>query len=93
MKNKLPLLLQPAPLAVLLKNPDLVFTLTSGQASGLSSEDTVKLLDMLKSSVGVGLLNGQASVKPEEARIKVSQPSPMPNINLEVSFPSPTPPS
>jgi hypothetical protein len=41
-------------LAVLLKNPELVFALTSGQASGLSSEQTMALLDMLKNS-GVAL--------------------------------------
>lgn len=82
-------------LAVLLKNPELVFALTSGQASGLSSEDTVKLLDMLKSSGGAGLLNGQTFVKPEQARIEVSLPSPTPitRNNVEVSLPSPTPPS
>ncbi|CAO2824495.1 unnamed protein product [Amaranthus hypochondriacus] len=82
-------------LAVLLKNPELVFALTSGQASGLSSEDTVKLLDMLKSSGGAGLLNGQTFAKPEQARIEVSLPSPTPitRNNVEVSLPSPTPPS
>ncbi|BBH10388.1 Homeodomain-like superfamily protein [Prunus dulcis] len=42
-------------LAVLLKNPELVFALTSGQAANLSSEDTVKLLDMIKSG---GVKNG-----------------------------------
>lgn len=41
-------------LAVLLKNPELVFALTSGQASGLSGDQTVALLDMLKNS-GVAL--------------------------------------
>lgn len=35
-------------LAVLLKNPELVFALTSGRAANLSSEDTVRLLDMIK---------------------------------------------
>lgn len=80
-------------LAVLLKNPDLVFALTSGQASGLSSEDTVKLLDLLKSSGGEALLNGQASGKSEEVKVEVSLPSPTPTRNVEVSLPSPTPPS
>ncbi|XP_021746450.1 homeobox protein LUMINIDEPENDENS-like [Chenopodium quinoa] len=82
-------------LAVLLKNPELVFALTSGQASGLSSEDTVKLLDLLKSNGGAALLNGQASEKPEEVKVEVSLPSPTPTPtrNVEVSLPSPTPPS
>lgn len=82
-------------LAVLLKNPELVFALTSGQASGLSSEDTVKLLDFLKSSGGAALLNGQAPEKPEEVKVEVSLPSPTPTPTriVEVSLPSPTPPS
>ncbi|KNA22330.1 hypothetical protein SOVF_035080 [Spinacia oleracea] len=81
-------------LAVLLKNPELVFALTSGQASGLSSEDTVKLLDLLKSNGGAALLNG-ASEKQEEVKVEVSLPSPTPTPtrNAEVSLPSPTPPS
>lgn len=49
-------------LAVLLKNPDLVFALTSAEGGGnLSSQDTMKLLDMLKSngvSSAVGSLAG-----------------------------------
>ncbi|GMH25994.1 hypothetical protein Nepgr_027837 [Nepenthes gracilis] len=77
-------------LAVLLKNPDLVFALTSGQANGLSSEDTVKLLDMIKSSGGSGMLNGSAG-KTEERKVEVSLPSPTPVRNSEVSLPSPTP--
>lgn len=80
-------------LAVLLKNPELVFALTSGQASGLSSEDTVRLLDLLKSSGGAGLLNGHAVGKPEDAKVEVSLPSPTPTRDVEVSLPSPTPPS
>ncbi|KAL9228169.1 hypothetical protein vseg_003778 [Gypsophila vaccaria] len=78
-------------LAVLLKNPELVFALTSGQASGLSSEDTVKLLDMLKSSGGAALLNSQAG-KPEK-EVEVSLPSPTPSRDVRLSLPSPTPPS
>ncbi|KAK9726267.1 hypothetical protein RND81_05G202700 [Saponaria officinalis] len=78
-------------LAVLLKNPELVFALTSGQASGLSSEDTVKLLDILKSSGGSALLSSQAG-KPEK-EVEVSLPSPTPSRDVRVSFPSPTPPS
>ncbi|KAH9617794.1 hypothetical protein KSS87_002102 [Heliosperma pusillum] len=72
-------------LAVLLKNPELVFALTSGQASGLSSEDTVKLLDMLKSSGGFP--------SAEEEEVKVSLPSPTPTRDVQVSLPSPTPSS
>ncbi|XP_077224732.1 homeodomain-like superfamily protein isoform X2 [Tasmannia lanceolata] len=41
-------------LAVLLKNPELVLALTSGQGNSFSSAETVALLDMLKSG-GVGL--------------------------------------
>ncbi|KAL2900429.1 Homeobox protein LUMINIDEPENDENS [Bienertia sinuspersici] len=80
-------------LAVLLKNPELVFALTSGQASGLSSEDTVKLLDLLKLNGGAGLLNGQAVGNQEEVKVEASLPSPTPTRNTQVSLPSPTPPS
>ncbi|XP_050367171.1 homeobox protein LUMINIDEPENDENS [Argentina anserina] len=68
-------------LAVLLKNPELVFALTSGQASNLSSEDTVKLLDMIKAggAAFAGNLNGLAS-KMEE-KVEVSLPSPTPASN------------
>nr|XP_011470994.1 PREDICTED: homeobox protein LUMINIDEPENDENS [Fragaria vesca subsp. vesca] len=66
-------------LAVLLKNPELVFALTSGQAANLSSEDTVKLLDMIKAGGAgfAGSLNGLAS-KMEE-KVEVSLPSPTPS--------------
>ncbi|KAJ4956745.1 hypothetical protein NE237_013528 [Protea cynaroides] len=40
--------------AVLLKNPLLVFALTSGQGGSLTSADTVRLLDMIKAN-GIGL--------------------------------------
>lgn len=68
-------------LAVLLKNPELVFALTSGQAGNLSSEDTVKLLDMIKAGGAgfAGNLNGLAS-KMEE-KVEVSLPSPTPSSN------------
>lgn len=68
-------------LAVLLKNPELVFALTSGQAANLSSEDTVKLLDMIKAGGAgfAGSLNGLAS-KMEE-KVEVSLPSPTPSSN------------
>lgn len=69
-------------LAVLLKNPELVFALTSAEGGGsLSSEDTMKLLDMLKSN-GVnsqGSLTGVAT-KVEE-KVEVSLPSPTPSSN------------
>ncbi|XP_021820075.1 homeobox protein LUMINIDEPENDENS isoform X1 [Prunus avium] len=65
-------------LAVLLKNPELVFALTSGQAANLSSEDTVKLLDMIKSG-GAGNLNGLG--RKMEERVEVSLPSPTPSSN------------
>lgn len=65
-------------LAVLLKNPELVFALTSGQAANLSSEDTVKLLDMIKSG-GAGNLNGLG--RKMEVRVEVSLPSPTPSSN------------
>lgn len=70
-------------LAVLLKNPDLVFALTSAEGGGnLSSQDTMKLLDMLKSngvSSAVGSLAG-VGTKAEE-KIEVSLPSPTPSSN------------
>ncbi|XP_054801617.1 homeobox protein LUMINIDEPENDENS [Prosopis cineraria] len=66
-------------LAVLLKNPELVFALTSGQAASIPSEETVKLLDMIKKG-SVPLAdntNGNIGGKAQE--------------NVEVSLPSPTP--
>ncbi|KDP28107.1 hypothetical protein JCGZ_13878 [Jatropha curcas] len=68
-------------LAVLLKNPELVFALTSGQAGNLSTEDTVKLLDVIKRSGNglAGSLNG-FSGKVEE-KVEVSLPSPTPSSN------------
>ncbi|KAK7284679.1 hypothetical protein RJT34_19429 [Clitoria ternatea] len=70
-------------LAVLLKNPELVFALTSGQAGSISNEETVKLLDMIKrGGVNLGLsenTNGNygMSVKATE-KVEVSLPSPTP---------------
>ena len=70
-------------LAVLLKNPDLVFALTSAEGGGnLSSQDTMKLLDMLKSngvSSAVSSLTGIGTKAPEQ--IEVSLPSPTPSSN------------
>ncbi|KAK7396862.1 hypothetical protein VNO78_18024 [Psophocarpus tetragonolobus] len=69
-------------LAVLLKNPELVFALTSGQGGSIPSEETVKLLDMIKRGVNLGLsenINGNygTSVKTSE-KVEVSLPSPTP---------------
>jgi hypothetical protein len=69
-------------LAVLLKNPELVFALTSGQAGNLSSEDTVKLLDMIKAG-GIGLAGGGVNMVggKVEDKVEVSLPSPTPSSN------------
>ncbi|OMP06646.1 hypothetical protein COLO4_07998 [Corchorus olitorius] len=65
-------------LAVLLKNPALVFALTSGQAGNLTSEDTVKLLDLIKAGgAGIPKDNG----KKVEEKVEVSLPSPTPSSN------------
>lgn len=61
-------------LAVLLKNPALVFALTSGQAGNLTSEETVKLLDMIKAG-------GADTGKNVEEKVEVSLPSPTPSTN------------
>ncbi|VFQ73915.1 unnamed protein product [Cuscuta campestris] len=68
-------------LAVLLKNPELVFALTSGQAGNLSSEETVKLLDMIKAN-GLMSMSGPTVLDQSRAECKV-----------EVCLPSPTPSS
>ncbi|XP_062088065.1 homeobox protein LUMINIDEPENDENS isoform X2 [Humulus lupulus] len=65
-------------LAVLLKNPELVFALTSGQAANLSSEETVKLLDMIKA--GNATSNNGINRQVEE-KVEVSLPSPTPSTN------------
>ncbi|XP_072961268.1 homeobox protein LUMINIDEPENDENS [Typha angustifolia] len=81
-------------LAVLLKNPELVFALTSGQGKSLPSEQTVALLDLLKKS-GVGLtelVNGLASASQEN--FKPPEPVCNPEVDsIPASLPSPTPPS
>lgn len=68
-------------LSVLLKNPELVFALMNGQAGSLSSEDTVRLLDMIKANgVGsLGTLNGLG--RKAEEKVEVSLPSPTPSSN------------
>ncbi|XP_065861299.1 homeobox protein LUMINIDEPENDENS [Euphorbia lathyris] len=68
-------------LAVLLKNPELVFALTSGQASNISSEETLKLLDVIKrSGAGLATSSNGFSGKVEE-KVEVSLPSPTPSSN------------
>ncbi|KAL3644793.1 hypothetical protein CASFOL_009973 [Castilleja foliolosa] len=66
-------------LAELLKNPELVFALTSGQAGNLSGDATVKLLDMIKANGASSLseLAGNAQNK-----VEVSLPSPTPSTEL-----------
>lgn len=70
-------------LAVLLKNPDLVFALTSGQGGNISSEETVKLLDMIKKN-GLGQTTGVSN-----GFVGGNHPT---NMDM-TSLPSPTPPS
>jgi hypothetical protein len=74
-------------LEVLLKNPELVFALTSGQASGLSSEHTMALLDMLKNS-GVAF---SELVKSEGGNNVIG--SGLGHEPVPTSLPSPTPAS
>ncbi|XP_009383536.2 homeobox protein LUMINIDEPENDENS isoform X1 [Musa acuminata AAA Group] len=77
-------------LAVLLKNPDLVFALTSNQGKSLTSEEMVLLLDMLKrNGVGLtGMLNELAHPTENSSHKTRSQEQEPPT-----SLPSPTPPS
>ncbi|XP_008789939.1 homeobox protein LUMINIDEPENDENS-like [Phoenix dactylifera] len=71
-------------LTVLLKNPELVFALTSGQAKSMTSEQMVALLDVLKrNGVGLAELVNRAADGLEQ---KPQEPKP-------TSLPSPTPPS
>ncbi|XP_011033582.1 PREDICTED: homeobox protein LUMINIDEPENDENS-like isoform X2 [Populus euphratica] len=67
-------------LAVLLKNPELVFALTSGHAGNLSSEETVKLLDMIKAG-GTGLAGSLNGLGGKVEEVEVSLPSPTPSSN------------
>jgi hypothetical protein len=65
-------------LAALLKNPDLVYALTSGKPSNLAGQDMVKLLDVIKT----GAPNSSSSSnKQVEERVEVSLPSPTPSTN------------
>ncbi|KAI3800956.1 hypothetical protein L1987_29056 [Smallanthus sonchifolius] len=72
-------------LAVLLKNPQIVFALTAGQGGSLTNEQMVKLLDAVKANAAHGgsintLVNGLVERKAEE-KVEVSLPSPTPSIN------------
>ncbi|KAG5514298.1 hypothetical protein RHGRI_035638 [Rhododendron griersonianum] len=84
-------------LAVLLKNPELVFALTSGQDVGsLSSQETVKLLDIIKANgvaASFGSLSdglGGSSRNNAEANVPVSLPSPTPSSDPVTSGWRPT---
>ncbi|KAI3773128.1 hypothetical protein L6452_04328 [Arctium lappa] len=72
-------------LAVLLKNPEIVYTLTAGQGGILTGEQMVKLLDAIKANAARGgsistLINGLVERKAEE-KVEVSLPSPTPSSN------------
>lgn len=72
-------------LAVLLKNPELVYALTSGQTGSITNEETMKLLDMIKRG-GVNL----GSSENTNGNYGMSAKAPE---KVEVSLPSPTPSS
>lgn len=75
-------------LAVLLKNPQLVFALSSNQVGNLPTEQTVALLDMLKKT-GLGLPELVNSLSNGTGVPKASEPGPE---TIPTSLPSPTPP-
>ncbi|CAN4093106.1 unnamed protein product [Withania somnifera] len=67
-------------LAILLKNPELVYALTSGQSGNLSSEQTVRLLDLIKANGMNSLPSSQTDlVRDAEKKVEVSLPSPTPS--------------
>lgn len=68
-------------LAVLLKNPELVFALTSGQGKNMSKEETVALLDLLKTNNSglAGVANGLAGSSSVHTAAKPEIPSLSPN--------------
>ncbi|CAI9297185.1 unnamed protein product [Lactuca saligna] len=79
-------------LAVLLKNPQIVFALTAGQGGSLSNAQMVKLLDAMKANAASGgsidslvsglLVDEPHKTKTEEKRVvEVSLPSPTPSTN------------
>lgn len=61
-------------LAALLKNPDLVYALTSGKPGNFAGQDMVKLLDVIKT----GAPNSNKKI---EEKVEVSLPSPTPSTN------------
>ncbi|XP_071701551.1 homeobox protein LUMINIDEPENDENS isoform X2 [Rutidosis leptorrhynchoides] len=70
-------------LAVLLKNPEIVFALTAGQGGNLTNEQMVRLLDVVKANAASGgsissLVNGLVERKTYE-KVEVSLPSPTPS--------------
>lgn len=65
-------------LAALLKNPDLLYALTSGNPGNLAGQDMVKLLDVIKT--GAPNLSSSSNKKVEE-NVEVSLPSPTPSTN------------
>lgn len=72
-------------LAVLLKNPQIVFALTAGQGGSLTNEQMVRLLDAIKDNAARGgsinsLVSGLVERKSEE-KVEVSLPSPTPSSN------------
>ncbi|XP_073284728.1 homeobox protein LUMINIDEPENDENS-like isoform X2 [Primulina huaijiensis] len=69
-------------LAELLKNPELVYALTSGQAGDLSSNETVKLLDMIKVNGVTSLSNFAGLGAKGDNKVEVSLPSPTPSSDL-----------
>ncbi|KAJ1412645.1 Homeobox-like domain superfamily [Sesbania bispinosa] len=73
-------------LAVLLKNPELVFALTSGQAGSIPNQETLKLLDMIKR----GTVNNSGLSENTNGNYGMSAKAPE---KVEVSLPSPTPSS
>lgn len=68
-------------LAVLLKNPELVYALTSSQAGSLPTEETVQLLDMIKAAGGASNLGGVTRMEKTVEKVEVSLPSPTPSSN------------
>uniref|UniRef100_A0ACD5WIT5 Uncharacterized protein n=1 Tax=Avena sativa TaxID=4498 RepID=A0ACD5WIT5_AVESA len=75
-------------LAVLLKNPQLVFALSSNQAGNLPNDQMVALLDMLKQT-GLGL-SELVNTLANGAGVP-NEPEPGPEL-IPTSLPSPTPP-
>ncbi|CAH8301281.1 unnamed protein product [Eruca vesicaria subsp. sativa] len=69
-------------LAALLKNPDLLYALTSGNPGNLAGQDMVKLLDVIKT--GAPNLSSSSNKKVEE-KVEVSLPSPTPSTNPGMS--------